>query len=104
MIWWSRLFNSIKFDTEEDLSIYSDNQQTIRLLTKDSVQLTTKLRHVDIHRHWLRQEVQQGRIQIEWLPTSEMLADGLTKALPRQRFEAFVRQLNLQDIQDKLLC
>ena len=103
MLWWNRLFNAIQFNTDQNLSIYSDNQQTIRLLVKDAPQLTTKLRHVDIHQHWLRQEVQQGRIHVHWLPTNEMLADGLTKTLPRQRHEAFIRQLHLQDIQDKLV-
>ena len=102
VIWWNRLFKSIQFNTQEDLSILSDNQQTIRLLTKDAVKLTTKLKHVDIHQHWLRQEVQQGNIRLQWVSTNNMLADGMTKPLTRQRFEAFLKQLNLQDIQDKL--
>jgi hypothetical protein len=57
---------------------------------------------VDIHQHWLRQEVQAGRIDIKWMPTAEMPADGLTKQLPRQKHEEFVRQLNLVDISDQL--
>ena len=60
--------------------------------------LVTKLKHVDIHQHWLRQEVQEKRLQIEWLPTAEMPADGLTKALPRQKHDEFVRQLRLADL------
>ena len=31
-----------------------------------------------------------------------MPADGLTKALPRQKFTTFVNQLGLVDIQDRL--
>jgi hypothetical protein len=76
--------------------------QTIRLVTKDGVKLNTKLRHVDIHHHWLRQEVQEGRIQIDWTPTALMTADGLTKALPRQKHEGFVRQPNLINIEDRI--
>lgn len=34
--------------------IQCDNQQTIRLVTNEAVQLRTKSRHVDIHNHWLR--------------------------------------------------
>jgi hypothetical protein len=64
--------------------------------------LDTKLRYVDIHQHWLRQEVQAGRIDIEWMPTAEMPADGFTKQLPRQKHEEFVRQLNLVDISNLL--
>jgi hypothetical protein len=42
------------------LTLYCDNQQTIRLLTQEGQKLDTKLRHIDIHQHWLRQEVQAG--------------------------------------------
>jgi hypothetical protein len=31
-----------------------------------------------------------------------MIADGLTKALSRQRHEAFVKQIKLDDIMDRI--
>jgi hypothetical protein len=101
-VWWRRFFKAVQFDTAETLTIRCDNRQTIRLLKKDLPKLDTKLRHVNIHQHWLRQEVQAGRIDIEWMPTAEMPADGLTKQLPRQKHEEFVRQLNLVDISEQL--
>ena len=51
-------------------------------MIKDSPKLVTKLKHVDIAQHWLRQEVANKSINIEWISTNEMAADGLTKALP----------------------
>ena len=101
-IWWRRFFEAIRFDTDETLQIKCDNRQTIRILTKEVMKLDTKLRHVDIHQHWLRQEVQNGQINVSWVPTNEMPADGLTKHLPRQKHEAFLKQLNLVDITDRL--
>jgi hypothetical protein len=41
----------------------------------------TKLRHIDVHRAWLCQEVQQRQLQVTWVPSRSMPADGLTKAL-----------------------
>ena len=35
-----------------------NNLNTIRLITKEIATLQTKLRHVNIHEHWLRQEHQ----------------------------------------------
>jgi len=84
----------------EDQTISYDSLQTIRLLIKDGPQLYTKLRHVDIHQHLLRQEAQEGRIKVNWTPTSSMNVDGLAKALSRQKHEVFVRQMNLVDIRD----
>jgi hypothetical protein len=47
---------------------------------------------------WLRQEVEQKRIQVNWVPTDQMPADGLTKVLPRPKHKSFVKQLGLKDI------
>lgn len=57
--------------------------------------LKTRLRHVDIHNHWLRQEVENGTINVVHTPTKDLVADGLTKSLARQPFEDFIKQLNL---------
>jgi reverse transcriptase-like protein len=98
-MWWIRLFKAINFDLhEEQPTIYCDNQQTIRLLNMEAPRLVTKLKHVDIHQCWLRQEVQKGNIQTEWIPTADMVADGFTKELPAQKHANFVKQLNLVDI------
>lgn len=80
---------------ESTIVINCDNKQTIRLVTEDIAKLHTKLRHVDIHNHWLRQEVSRGKIMVKHVPTDYMLADGLTKALPANKWENFLNQLGL---------
>jgi len=56
-IYIARLFKALTLELNEPLVIQCDNKQTIRLLVAESLKLQTKLRHVDIHAHWLRQEV-----------------------------------------------
>ncbi len=80
-IYLSRLMQALNFIIPEALKIECDNSHTIRLLVNKSMKLQTKLRHVDIHSHWLRQEVQHGSIHILLVPINKMVADGLTKAL-----------------------
>ena len=63
LIWWTRLFQEIKLDLQMMPNIQCDNRQTIRALTENK--LVTKLRHVDIHKHWLRQEIAKDRIKIQ---------------------------------------
>lgn len=61
----SRLLNelAVRLDNHR-VVIASDNKQTIRLVSAEVARLQTKLRHVDIHNHWVRQEVQRGRINV----------------------------------------
>jgi hypothetical protein len=101
LYWWRRFFKAISL-TLDQYPLECDNQQTIRLLTTPSIKLATKLKHVDIHKHWLRQEVQEDRLKIEWIPTADMPADGLTKALTAQKHLKFIKQLGLVDIQHLL--
>jgi hypothetical protein len=71
-------------------------------MVKESPKLVTKLKHVDIHQHWLRQEVEAKHVKIEWISTNEMPADGLTKALPHQKFDTFIKQLGMVDIKARI--
>ena len=96
-IYLSRLMKALTRDVPEPLTIECDNTQTIRLLVDESTKLQTKLRHVDIHSHWLRQEVQRGSIAVRWVPTKQMMADGLIKALTHANHEDFVGMTGLED-------
>ena len=63
-IYLSCLMKALNLTVPEPLIIECDNAQTIRLLVAESTKLQTKLRHVDIHSHWLCQEVQRGTIAV----------------------------------------
>ena len=84
-LWWNRLFNLLEFDPGHQVAI----------LTSENPRFSTKLRHVDIHAHWLRQEITNNTISIKWVPSAQILADGFTKSLPIQRQNDFVRLLGL---------
>ncbi|OKP12909.1 hypothetical protein PENSUB_1405, partial [Penicillium subrubescens] len=69
---------------------------TVDLLTREKSSFQTKLRHVDIHQLWIRQEVQAKRLRIEWIKSAEMLADGLTKRFSAEKHAVFVQQLGME--------
>jgi hypothetical protein len=97
-----RFFWELRLELSEIWRIFCDNQQTIRLIVGENQRISTKLRHVDIQNMWLRQEFQKGTFTVEYLPTGYMPADGLTKNLSRQKFEAFVALINLVDVRAQL--
>lgn len=85
------------------LRLICDNQQTIRLLERPLERLKTKLRHVDVHNHWLREHVQKKTICISYERSANLIADGLTKALQGDQFIESRKQLSLCDIKDRIL-
>jgi hypothetical protein len=102
LLWFQRFFDNIKLVLDQDLIAYCDNLQTVRLLVKESPKLVTKLKHIDIQQHWLREQVADGNVRIEWVSTTAQAADGLTKALSAQKHATFLKQLNMVDIRDKI--
>jgi hypothetical protein len=80
--WWKRMFTSIELELEDAKTVLCDNKQTVLLLEREQPTFKTQLKHINIHNHWLRQEIQKRLVFIRWVPTSEMPTDGFTKALP----------------------
>ncbi|TPX13082.1 uncharacterized protein E0L32_006508 [Thyridium curvatum] len=90
-----RFFERMTLQLSGQFVVYCDNRQTIRLVKSENPRLKTALRHVDIHHHWARQEVQKKTVEIEYLATDQMPADGLTKILPINKHREFIKQLGL---------
>ena len=99
-LWWKRLFKAIGFNPDQKLYIHCDNRQTIDLLTKPNAVYKTKLKHVDISNHWLKQEITKGSIELQWVSTNHMTANGLTKRLSKQEHVKFLEQLNMVNIEN----
>jgi hypothetical protein len=72
-----------------------DNQRAIALATLRSQNRRT--RHINVRYHYIRDCVKSGTITPHYTPTSDMLADGFTKALDRQKFSTFVSSINIRD-------
>lgn len=99
----SRLLRELTVRLDDhSIEIQCDNTQTIRLVNEEITRLQTKLRHVDIHNHWLRQEVLQKRIRVVHTKSRDMIADGLTKALPTEDFVRFRDHMGLIDIGERI--
>ena len=85
-IWLQVLF----FDLEArkhipDISkIYIDNQGASELAKNAEFHARTK--HIDIQYHFIREHVENGKITLDYCPTTEMTADICTKPLPQPVF------------------
>jgi hypothetical protein len=94
-IWWLNLFKKIEFNSDQQMTLYNDNLQTIRILISEIAKVETKLRHIDVTQCWLREFVQRGILKMNYLPTAQMTADGMTKMLSSQKHKEFMKQLEL---------
>jgi hypothetical protein len=73
-----------------------NNQGAIALIILGSQ--NRRIRHINVRYHYIRDCVKSGTIAPHYTPTSDMLADGFTKALDRLKFATFVSSIGMRDL------
>jgi transposase InsO family protein len=76
------------------VQLYGDNQAALTLVKDAHVHERSK--HIDVAYNFVRKLWWQRRIAVEYVPTKEMVADGLTKPKNGPQFQEFVKQLRLK--------
>jgi hypothetical protein len=74
--------------------IYGDNQGAIALAKND--QFHGRVKHIDIQHHFVREKVAEGKVDLKYVPTTEQVADGLTKPLCKDKFIAFRQAVGVE--------
>jgi hypothetical protein len=92
-IWILRLLEELGYDVKDQNIIKTDNQSAIALAHNPQQHARTK--HIDIQYHFVRNCVEDGRTQLEYCPTEEMVADGLTKALGPERHKKLAKMMGM---------
>jgi hypothetical protein len=73
--------------------ILGDNMGAIALMKNPH--LNERSKYIDICYHFVRDLARNGCLQVSYVPTANMVADGMTKPLQRIAFERFKIQLDI---------
>ena len=83
-LWLRTLLSELGLDSGI-ITLCADNQGAIKLLKNPVFSMRSK--HIDIIYHFARERVMRKDITIKYIPTSKMVADALTKALPTAKLD-----------------
>ena len=65
--------------------LYEDNQGAIEISRNPRFHNRTK--HIDVTFHFIRERIASNEIRVVYCPSSDILADIMTKGLTKNRFE-----------------
>ena len=95
-IWLRRLMKDFGKQIDSPTTIYEDNQGAIELAKNAKYHSRTK--HIDICHHFVRERVVSNEIRVIYCRTEDMVADIMTKGLPKPTFEKLRDLLSVHDV------
>lgn len=92
VLWLKQLMNELNC-RQRVVKIWCDNTSTIRLTETEAYRPRTK--HIDIRFHRIREHVENGDIEVKFMPTKQMVADSLTKSVSKETAQFCAKMMGL---------
>ena len=93
-LWVKRLLRDLGAPAVDPMFIYGDNKGAL-FLARDPAQ-HQRTKHIDIRHHFIWEKVASGEIDLQHIPTADMVADIMTKGLGANKHLRGVRGLGLE--------
>ncbi|GKC42473.1 hypothetical protein Tco_1060195 [Tanacetum coccineum] len=83
------------------IPLYCDNKSVIALCC-NNVQ-HSRAKHIDIRYHFIKEQVENGIVELYFVRTEYQLADIFTKPLPQERFNFLIDKLGMRTMSPEML-
>ena len=100
-VWLTGLLEDLGIDLETPIIIFGDNQGALALAQNPVFHPRSK--HIATQYHFTRDLVHSQQIAVKYISTKIMLADALTKALPRPQHNSLAKLLGVYTTDTKKL-
>eukprot|EP00253_Pinus_taeda_P030574 PITA_30574 len=95
LLWMMQTLQDLQITCTPPIFIFCDNTSAISI-SKNLV-MHSKTKHIPIKYHFLREQVLEQKVKLEYVPYKEQIVDILTKPLPRETFEYLRQKLEVVD-------
>jgi Reverse transcriptase (RNA-dependent DNA polymerase)/gag-polypeptide of LTR copia-type/Integrase core domain/GAG-pre-integrase domain/Zinc knuckle len=102
VVWMKRLLCDIAHGYEDqEIIVYQDNKSAILLASNPTQHSRTK--HINTKFHFVRDQVAEGQVKLQYLCTEDMVADIFTKAVSKHKLRKHIKSLGLQHDEDPII-
>uniref|UniRef100_A0A2N9ELZ6 Reverse transcriptase Ty1/copia-type domain-containing protein n=1 Tax=Fagus sylvatica TaxID=28930 RepID=A0A2N9ELZ6_FAGSY len=94
-VWIKRFMDSLKLDMQDrPVNVFCDNKSTISLIKSRAN--SSKGKHIDVNYHYIQDIVEMGEIKVHFVPSTDMMANPMTKGLTLNQFRVHVTGMGLR--------
>ncbi|GKE49934.1 hypothetical protein Tco_1481192 [Tanacetum coccineum] len=83
------------------IPLYCDNKSAIALCCNNVQHSRTK--HIDVHYHFIKDQVENGIVELYFVRIEYQLADIFTKPLPKERYNFLIEKLGIRSMSPETL-
>ena len=94
--WEVKLLGEMGYNRLTPITICSDSQSAMALV--ENPVFHEKSKHIETKYHYVRDRAAAGLVRFEYCPTLEMVADSLTKGVPKAKTEFCRSAMGVRDL------
>ncbi|GJX16881.1 retrovirus-related pol polyprotein from transposon TNT 1-94 [Tanacetum coccineum] len=102
ILWMRSQLKDYGFDFNK-IPLYCDNKSAIALCCNNSSSTLALIHNMTYVHYFIREQVENRVVELYFVETNYQLADILTKALPRERFEFLLPRLGMKSLTPETL-
>eukprot|EP00253_Pinus_taeda_P007112 PITA_07112 len=95
LLWMMQTLQNFQITCTTPITILCDNTSAINI--SKNPYMHSKTKHIAIKYHFLREQVLEQKVKLEYVTSKEQVADILTKPLPKETFEYLRHKLGVVD-------
>ncbi|GJZ99489.1 hypothetical protein Tco_0672040 [Tanacetum coccineum] len=99
-LWMRSQLSDYEFKFKK-IHLYCDNKSVIALCCNNVQHLRAK--HIDVRYHFIKEQVENGIVELYFVRTEYQLADIFTKPFPRERFNFLIKKLGMKSMSPETL-
>lgn len=93
-----QVIESMGFEVKLPMKLYVDNVSAIELAKNYSTSGRTK--HIDVRFHYIREMIEQGMLELVFVPTNSNTSDIFTKNVSTEKYKSHSHNLGVQNGED----
>ena len=102
IVWLRNILKELKLINEDKpILIYEDNQATIMMAKSGSS--TKRTKHIDIKYHFIKEQINNGVINLQYCETNSMIADLFTKPLQKIKFQELINRSGMLKAEEDIV-
>jgi len=94
-IYMHKLYTTLDLPLDNPMSVYCDNQSTLKIVTKPPYAYHAHMKHLTIKEGFVYDNIKSGTVNVIYVPTNDNFADFLTKAVPAIKLRNNKIKLNM---------